>query len=373
MEMVKKIALRLAVFVAFFFLCDEVYFRFFYQKDVVRYSRVKNRIDSAFAMGDIVYLGESSNTSFNPWTDTFSYSISDFLQAYIPDKKVMDVTHEGFHPGLFLQMLNLLTQENKPEILVMTVNMRTMGPAARFSGNESSNSQEALFYSKRPALLTRAFLSLHYYDNRSSLEMERLKFQYWRTRPVQNFHIKNEYNYNTALEWLGHVAASDRDAKWKQIADAYIKEFAWILTPDNPRVQDLIKMAKICREHKIRLIFHILPENREYAEYMFGKNLLNIMDANVNLLNGILSKYAVVVNNYNVSKGVQYTDQFYPTEHINAELRKLIAYNISRRIVHKDSKIELKANNLPNFNIKQPLADTLLKETGMWQVKSHQN
>ena len=165
---------------------NEVYRHTRWEQDVREFSRVRNRIDSAFNSGADIYLGESSNTSFNPWTDTLNESISDFLQYYFPERKIEAVTHEGYHPGLFRQMLELLPTLPKDSVrtIWLGVNLRTCGPSAIFSGNEASNQREALYYSNRPPLLTRIFMGLHFYDNRNEKERERLKFQWWRTREL---------------------------------------------------------------------------------------------------------------------------------------------------------------------------------------------
>jgi hypothetical protein len=104
---IKNVVSRLIVVFVILIGFNVLYKKEFHDADVQKYSRVKNRIDSAFQYGDIVYLGESSNTSYNPWTDTLKESISDFLQLYLPGKRIEAVTHESYHPGLFRQMLNL--------------------------------------------------------------------------------------------------------------------------------------------------------------------------------------------------------------------------------------------------------------------------
>ena len=161
---------RLLVLCGFFFILNLVYTETLYPLDIQKYSRVRNRIDSAFKEGDIIYLGESSNSSFNPWPDTLNQKISDYLDLYLSDRQVESITHEGYHPGLFKEMLNLLPDECENKLVVLGVNIRTCGPSAIYSSNEASNQREALFYSRRPALLTRTFMGLHYYDNRDAKE-----------------------------------------------------------------------------------------------------------------------------------------------------------------------------------------------------------
>lgn len=372
---------RLLIVGTFLLALNEIYKTTLYPKDVQKFSRVKNRIDSAFALGDIIYLGESSNTSFNPWTDTLNESIGDFLQLYIQDgRQVEQITHEGYHPGLFLKMLNLAPEDGQSgRTVILGVNMRTCGPTAMFSGNEASNQREALFYSKRPPLLTRVFMGLHFYDNRNELERESLKVQWWRT---QKLPVAEE----TVMHWNERVAQnyhSELSPEIKAMAGAYIKEFGFILDDENQRVKDLKEIVKVCKDKGINLIFHVLPPNRYHAKRLFGEKLVNIMDANHDFLMERFKQWGVeTVDNYFLkeanqinaaNKGSYYTDQWYPTEHFNAQIRRAIAENISARMLKKSPESQefqaiktsvfsqLKQNNYPNWSIIMPLSDSLIR------------
>lgn len=384
---IKNVVSRLIVVMVILIGFNVLYKKEFYDADVQKYSRVKNRIDSAFQYGNIVYLGESSNTSYNPWTDTLKESISDFLQLYLPGKRIEAVTHESYHPGLFRQMLNLhpnnrgifeFMARHQDQTIVLGVNIRTCGPTAVFSGNEASNQQEALFYSKRPSLLTRLFLSLKYYDHRDALEMERLKFQWWRSVDISGagmdtFSISNKYK--TVKRWIDDLASDQRPElplQVKNMADAYVKEFAFLLDDDNVRVQDLKEIVEICNKLSVNLIFHILPPNIHHTEGLFGNQLKQYLDYNYLFLKKRFANWGVtVVDNYNLpeanEKVSRFTDQWYPTEHYDAAIRKAIAKSLVPVLVEEKSDIKdilPKRNNEPNFNIKMPYSDSLI---GIWR------
>ena len=346
-------------------LANVFYTRWLWPEDVQKYSRVKNTIDSAFLTGEIVYLGESSNTSFNPWTDTFAYSISDFLQMYLPEKKVRAITHEGYHAGLFKKMLNLMRENPKPKAVVLTLNLRTCGPSAVFSANEASNNQEALFYSRRPALLTRLFLSLKYYDNAPPPERERAKLQYWRTRSLDL--PGKPFPFKTVRQWYDNnpYASEGVPDKIRHMADAYIKEFAFMLDESNSRVKDVDEIIAFLDVKNVPLILVLLPENRDYAKSLFGEKLISLMDYNAGFLTQRFGgkKGVTLLNMYPGPGGENYTDQWYPTEHFNAEIRRSIALKVAEKL-GKPTSINPTANNRPNSAIKQPMADTLLRQYG---------
>lgn len=365
MSILKHIAIRFVLAALLFMLSNWIYSKYFYTQDVQRYSRVKNHIDSAFAEGDVIYMGESSNTSFNPWTDTFTYSISDYLQMYVPGQKIKAITHESYHAGLFRQMFGLMPENPRFKTVILTLNLRTCGPSAVFSANEASNNQEALFYSNRPPLLTRLFLSLKYYDNAPPPERERAKLEYWRTKRIDAQPFSNPYK--TVRDWYDHnpFANDSIPEKIRHMADAYIKEFAFILNEKNPRVKDVDAIIRLLSRKKINVILVLLPENRDYADKLFGKKLTQYMDANATFLTNHFSKKELVkvINMYPGPGGENYTDQWFPTEHFNAEIRREIALKLAYQLA-KPVNINPAVNNRPNPDIKQPMADTLLRQFG---------
>ena len=417
-DIAPKVLLRLAVGAAVFFVANIWYVSSgLYKKERVKFSPVAGKLDSAFFHGDVVYLGESSNTSFNPWTDTFGYSVSEFLQMYLPQNRVRGVSHDGYHVGLFSQMLGLMPEhwvDSSRKTVVITVNMRSFGPSAMFNGNEASNQQEAIFYSHRMALLNRVFVSLHHYDSRDSREMERAKTQWFRTKDLRLDNSTNGRHYgdgglksdgvvwhyhNTVKWWLRDLqrqfapVSGDADlARVMPMAEAYLKEFAFLLDEENPRVQALDAIVEKCKREQVNVVFVLLMPNYDHAHRLFGEELTQLMDYNMDFLR---KRFAGWEKEYNKGDfkvgyvdvqrlygdwagGQHYTDQWYPTEHVDAHIRRFIAQKTAEKILvfqYRDRiqtgvtkpmvpEIKPSVNNLPNWNIKMPLADTCL---GAWQ------
>ena len=419
-DIAPKMLLRLLVGVVVFFAANFWYVNSgLYLKERAKFSPVAAKLDSAFLYGDVVYLGESSNTSFNPWTDTLGYSVSEFLQMYLPQNRVRGVSHDGYHVGLFSQMLGLMPEHwvnSGRKTVVITVNMRSFGPSAMFNGNEASNQQEAIFYSHRMALLNRVFVSLHHYDSRDSREMERAKTQWFRTRDLRLDNSTNGrhygithgdlvskgeecYRHNTVKWWLRDLqrqfapVSGDADlARVMPMAEAYLKEFAFLLDEENPRVQALDAIVSECKREQVNVVFVLLMPNFDHAHRLFGEELTQLMDYNMDFLRKRFAGwekeykqgdfkvgYVDVQRLYGDWAGGQhYTDQWYPTEHVDAHIRQFIAQKTAEKILefqYRDRiqtgvtkpmvpEIKPSVNNLPNWNIKMPLADTCL---GAWQ------
>lgn len=464
-DIAPKMLLRLLVGVVVFFAANFWYVSSgLYRQERAKFSPMAAKLDSAFGYGDVVYLGESSNTSFNPWTDTFGYSVSEFLQMYLPQNRVRGVSHDGYHVGLFSQMLGLMPEhwaDSGRKTVVITVNMRSFGPSAMFNGNEASNQQEAIFYSHRTALLNRVYVSLHHYDNRDAREMERAKTQWFRTRDlrlgggaersdshrVSNHSEGNHYGqthkgpglesagevwyyHNTVKWWLRDLqrqfapVSGDADlARVMPMAEAYLKEFAFLLDEENPRVQALDAIVSKCKQEQVNVVFVLLMPNFDHAHRLFGAELTQLMDYNMDFLRkrfagwekeynkgdfkvgyvdvqrvysdcrlgeykqGVSEDVGIrTVDNpyFDWVRGQHYTDQWYPTEHVDAHIRQFIAQKTAEKILafqYRDRiqtgvtkpmvpVIKPSVNNQPNWNIRMPLADTCLKS---WKVFSEKH
>lgn len=446
LDWIKNIALklipRLAAAVALFYVFNGIYTATIYPTERQRFSKVAGKLDTAFQEADVVYLGESSNTSFNPWTDTLAYSVAEWIQYYFKGIKVQGVSHDGYHVGMFKQMLGLISEDRlkrKPLTVVVTVNMRTFGPAAVFSANEASNQQEAVFYSRRLPLLNRVFVSLHHYDNRNAMEMEREKSMWWRTQDLREamgldarkVKFKGMESLPNTRSWIEAMAGRNYElpSEVRNMADAYIKEFAWVLDDQNPRLLALKAMVDECKERNINLVCLLLIPNRAHAEALFGEQLTQYIDYNLAFLRdrimgwqrawdaktgdcgtGVSALQLVdMPRNYtdnfgSFPSGKHYTDQYFPTEHVDAHLRGYIAAMVAQNLgsiypknyLFTDGrKLDISAlpgklvddwdgknpeeelgvtmlfppkNNMPNFNIKMPYSDSLLR---VWQEKRH--
>ncbi|MBM3439033.1 MAG: hypothetical protein FJX91_07875 [Bacteroidetes bacterium] len=450
-DIAPKLLLRLLVGVVVFFAANAWYVSSgLYGQERAKFSPMAAKLDSAFSTGDVVYLGESSNTSFNPWTDTFGYSVSEFLQMYLPQNRVRGVSHDGYHVGLFSQMLGLMPEhwaDTGRKTVVITVNMRSFGPSAMFNGNEASNQQEAIFYSRRLALLNRVYVSLHHYDNRDSREMERAKTQWFRTKDLrlqggvgQHYGSTHggpglisdgeEWFYHNTVKWwlrdlqrqFAPVSGEADLARVMPMAEAYLKEFAFLLDEENPRVKALDAIVEKCKREDVNVVFVLLMPNFDHAHRLFGKELTQLMDYNMNFLrkrfggwserykNGnfkvgyvdvqrLYSEHGLGVYRQGLSEdvgigtegnpcfdwagGYHYTDQWYPTEHVDAHIRRFIAQKTAEKIlafqyrdriqtgVTKPMVAEIKpgVNNQPNWSIKMPLADTCLRSWNVFAAK----
>jgi hypothetical protein len=363
MRILKLILPRLLFVVLLFLLCNFFYARYFWPDELKKHAplvmQVRNLSDSA----DVLYFGESSNTSFNPFTDTLTQSMSQFLQGYLPDRRVRDITHSGYHSGMFLALMELIPEKSPVRSVVVTMNLRNCGPAAIHTTLEPYMQKQKVYYSNRMPLLSRLFLSMKYYDNRDSMERERLKFRAWRTENIQYSGVK--HSYRNARDWYDAVKYSDEaglNRRKRILADDYIKAFAFVLDENNPRMADFDAMVKLAANRGWKLVFNLVPENMEYADSLLGEAMTAQIRYNRDFL---VQRYhgrgAVVVDNLEVARGTEFTDQFWTTEHVNGRVRQACARNLAKAILGAEPfPLQWEQNNWPNPAVLQPMADTLL-------------
>lgn len=362
----KRLLLRGFFVLALFAAANWFYGRYLWPGEMEKHAPLAARVVQTADSADVLYFGESSNTSFNPFTDTLTYSISEFLQQYLPAKHVRDITHSAYHPGMFLALMELIPESARVKTLVVTMNIRNCGPAAIHTTLEPYMQKQKVYYSRRMPLLSRIYLSMKFYDNRDSMERERLKLEAWRTWNIQYPGAK--HRYATARDWFDapkYPGEENGDARRKRIlADDYIKAFAFVLDADNPRIWQFDAMVKLAAARGWKLVFHIVPENMEYARLLLGEELVQLIRYNRDfLIQRYHQKGATVVDNLELARGQEFTDQFWTTEHFNGRVRRSCARNLAQTLAEGQSigiDPALKQNNWPNPEVLQPMADTLL-------------
>jgi hypothetical protein len=268
--------------------------------------------------------------------------------------------------------------------------------------------------------------------------MERAKTQWFRTKDLRlnggaGYHYGNTHGdggmvskgdeffyHNTVKWWLRDLqrqfapVSGDVDlARVMPMAEAYLKEFAFLLDEENPRVQALDAIVEKCKREEVNVVFVLLMPNYDHANRLFGEELTQLMDYNMDFLRKRFEGWSKQYNkgefhveyvdvqrayatdhlasylngksndvgvgtegnpSFDWAGGQHYTDQWYPTEHVDAHIRQFIAQKTAEKILEIQWRTRIQTgvtkpmpavvkptvNNWPNWNIKMPLADTCL-------------
>lgn len=292
---------------------------------------------------DILYFGESSNKSYDPVKDTVKTNISGLIAENLQNSIMGDITHEAFHAGIYLPLIKRIENNKKVKTIIVTLNLRTLGPPCVHSGLESALQKQSLYYRNIPPVLIHLYAALNFYDNKTEYERD---FQLWKQWANDKLEVTGiNFKYNTVKEWCEaekfKLPDGTEDMPKRTLADHYIKAYGFVLNENNPRVKDIDEIVKVCKQKKLELYFNLLAENTEYADSLVGKLLLQLIRYNKDFLIKRYNRNNVnVIDNLESVSGKDFTDQSWTTEHYNFTGRRIIAQNVSNII--KTSSVHIK-------------------------------
>jgi hypothetical protein len=283
---------------------------------------------------DVLYFGESSNFSYNPETDSLQDRISDFISYHYPELKFGTLNSSAQHMGIYLPLVKQIKAERVKTIIV-TLNLRTFDQAAIHSELESALQKRTALYEPRPPLLNRFLMSLKFYDHTPAVERDRAMWEEWTYDTLKSDSFT--FPAPTIKRWCELTKFPDssgqENLEKRQLADHYIKAYAFSIDEENPRLKDMDALTKVARDKGIQVVFNLLAENVEYADSLVGQNLVHLMRRNAHLLTNRYSDSGViVVNNLELVPGWDYTDQKWTTEHYGQYGRQVIAANVAKNI-----------------------------------------
>jgi hypothetical protein len=328
-----KLSIRLVLVLILLLLFNEIYKRYFWKDDLDSESPLLLDLQRFEDSADVIYFGESSNFSYNPYKDSLQDRISDFISYYYPGLKFGTINSGAIHAGLYLPLIQQIKEGSRVKTIIVTLNMRTFNQDVIFGEDEAALQKQNVMYKPRPPLLNRLFMTLNFYDDRDAKERDRLMWKAWTFDTLKSDIV--EFPYPTIKRWCEvekfPLPEGGEDMKKRELADHYIKSYAFqIKTDKNPRIADFDKIVAIAKKKDLNLVFNLLAENTEYADSLVGKNLIWLMKTNRDLLVKRYSKLGVtVVDNLEIVPGWDYTDQHWTTEHYGQYGRQLIAVNVS--------------------------------------------
>lgn len=329
-----KIVIRLAALALILLVCNWTYTRYFWKSDLDKHAEMLLELLEIQDTSDVLYFGESSNFSYNPEKDSLQDRISDFISYHYPDLNFGTINSSAYHMGIYLPLVKQITSERVKTIIV-TLNLRTFDQAAIHSELESALQKKACMYEPRPPLVNRALMSLKLYDHTPAIERSRKMWEEWTYDTLKSDSFS--FPAPTIKRWCELTKFPDSNGveniEKRQLADHYIKAYAFIIDEENPRLKDMDALAKVAHDKGINLVFNLLAENTEYADSLVGPNLVHLMRQNANfLIRRFRDPKVMVVNNLELVPGWDYTDQKWTTEHYSQYGRQIIAKNVAEQM-----------------------------------------
>jgi len=312
-----------------------IYSYFFFEKDLQKYSPIITKIRKAVSDSlEIVYLGESSNTTYRI-NDTDTRPISGILQDYYPTIRIGDITKEASHSGMYYEYLRNIPENKTIKTVIVTMNLRSFNANWIYSDLETPLQKSILLLKDYPPLYSRFLLAFKSYDNKTIAEREKqFKYAWKHDKLVSTYPLQ----YSNVIEWDKAVfshkfknADGTPNDSLTVLACHYIKGYAFTIdVKNNPRIKDFDTIVKLAKSRNWNLIFVIMAENMETANTLVGKELTSLMTHNRDILVNRYSKSNVlVIDNLDKIPNKQFIDQNWTTEHYAQDGRRIIAQNIA--------------------------------------------
>jgi len=324
MDILKNIVIRLGLVALLFCGANFIYNQFFFIDFLQDHGTLlyyqQNALDA-----DYLYYSASSDFSYDPKNDTNTDRISTIIDDNTTIK-LKHVTEAGHHAGIFAPAIERL-DENEVKGIVIVLNYRSFSPEWLESYNENSLLQSRVLYEDRPNLANRVLMSLNAYDQVPDKEREEhflAMFRDWK--------LPLEAPKNTIDSWCQVEKYGDWRNPKRQLADHLIKNYAFDLHENSPRMSDFDQIAKSASEKNLNLIFVIIPENVELADSLLGEDIISIMNKNRAFLKKRYHKpneNQHVLDIMDILKDENFTDRDYPTEHYNFEGRNKVAMEVA--------------------------------------------
>jgi len=144
------------------------------------------------------------------------------------------------------------------------------------------------------------------------------------------------FKVNTIRRWCEVPkfldSAGVQDNAKRQLADQYIKAYAFQIDDSNPMVQEFDELLQVAQQKNMRVVFNLIPENVEDAAYYIGDNLVWLMQTNRDFL---VERYtnlgATVVDNLELLPSKHFLDRaVIPQEHYDAKGRELVGLQVAQ-------------------------------------------
>ncbi|PWH84630.1 hypothetical protein [Brumimicrobium oceani] len=326
--MLKKIFIKVVFLAIILVAMNFIYAKWFYERDIQEHSPIINFVREIPENTDLLYIGESSNTTYRE-SDEDKRTIAEFIGDYYPELNTNHITKPGSHAGIYKVLLNKVPKESQIQTLIVTLNLRSFNAQWIYSDLETPLQKSLVLLKPYPPLFNRFLLSFKSYDIASDEERRR---QYNKKWLDDEFEMPHDFPYKNVAEWDYGMATSGMFEQSKiELACHYIKGYGFqIDLKNNPRIKDFDDIVALAKERNWNLVFNLLAENTQKADELVGEDLIFMMNQNTEkLIKYYENKGVTVINNLNSVEDEQFIDQDWTTEHYAEKGRKAVAKNVA--------------------------------------------
>ena len=292
------------------------------------------KLDSVPRSNTILYLGESSNFTASD-SDSSKKSISELISDLNSNYRIVSVSKGAIHASTYDLLIKRLPENSSIKTVIVTMNLRSFGINWIQSDLETNLSRANILYTTYPAVIKKILLSFKAYDYKEEFKRKlEIKYHYKHDK-----FILGSKKYESVYEWDKELFSKGildehgvKNQEKTDIACHFVKNYAFELNENNPRISDFDHIVEYCEKNKIKLIYHLLPENMERAIELCGTDLYELMKKNIDFLYNRYSSKVIFINNSSILKDSFFIDRNWPTELYIFEGRYEIAKSISDQL-----------------------------------------
>ncbi|HNA89349.1 MAG TPA: hypothetical protein PK989_08590 [Anaerolineales bacterium] len=287
--------------------------------------------NSHHAAPDILYFGDSVVERIS-WSDKDKRTLDVMVADRLNDRKrLLCVSHSAYHIKIYFYLLQILScTRQKPHTVLLPVNIRSFSP--QWDRNPNWQFEEEI-------------VALEEYLKNSS-EIPRLP-QKKEVLPFSEQELLMEFDFPfTSLKRLGEFQNIINDSPATEEEKAFRKKQIFIfhylhpLSDSHPKLTLLPRIIDLCRSLNIHLLIYVTPVNYQAGERYIGKEFLNLLSANVNVVRQkVDSTYKEPPHYLDLSLALS-SDAFFhadeASEHLNQHGRAQLAEIISNEIMRMD-------------------------------------
>jgi hypothetical protein len=291
-------------------------------------------MDSLEKINSILYLGESSNFTASD-SDSSKKSISDLISGFNQNYQIATICKGAIHASTYKLFVKRINSDSKINTVILTMNLRSFGINWIQSDLETNLSRANIIYSTYPPVFKKICLSFKIYDNQDVFKRKYEIKSHYKNDKIEliNKPFKSIQDWDKDVYDKGILNKNGiKDQKQTEIACHFIKNYAFVLNENNPRVKDFDDIVSICKAKKIKLIIHLLPENIERANELCGADLSNIIKNNAYFLKRRYGKKSYFIDNSSILSDTFFIDREWPTEHYIFRGRYNIAFSINEKL-----------------------------------------
>ncbi|MDG1475515.1 MAG: hypothetical protein P8Q14_00070 [Vicingaceae bacterium] len=323
MAAVKQILLKGSLLLLLLTALNLIYKATLWQDDVIEYSNIEKVIKTA-KNAEILYLGDCSDSYFGYEVEN-EKGISQILDSLLPNTTVATISETGFHAGMYARTLDQLPEHTNIKTIIVTMNLRSFSSYVFYAYEANSIDQRMVMLKNRPPLLNRFLLTFK--ENKvykGPAIKEQLKTQQKNDKTPLT-------KYNSTYQWKSAIENEKWSKGKKELAIGHLNNYGVQITASaTPRINDFDEIVAITKKKKLKLIFHLLPENTHETKQLIGEDLTNLIAHNRNFLHERYNtENIIIIDNMELLPATDFIEKL-PNSHFYYSGRRKMAEEIAK-------------------------------------------